>query len=142
MTLDSECIFCKIIREEIPCFKVYEDEHTLSFLDINPIAPGHALVIPKFHTPNIYEAPPEWLANTMTTVSRVARAVEASVSPGGINILQANGAGAAQSVFHIHFHVIPREADDGLTMNWDLVSGDMEAIATLAQTISRHAEPI
>lgn len=140
MILDSECIFCKIIREEIPCFKVYEDEHTLSFLDINPIAPGHALVIPKFHTPNIYEAPPEWLAHTMATVSRVARAVEASVSPSGINILQANGPGAAQSVFHIHFHIIPREADDGLTMNWDLVPGDLEAIATLAQTIAKHTE--
>ncbi len=140
MTLDSDCIFCKIIREEIPCFKVYEDEYTLSFLDINPIAPGHALVIPKFHTPNIYQAPAEWLGHTMATVSRVARAVDASVSPGGINILQANGPGAAQSVFHIHFHIIPREADDGLTMNWDLVPGDMEAIATLAQKISMQVE--
>lgn len=133
------CIFCKIIEGQIPCFKVHEDENTLAFMDINPVAPGHALIIPKFHTPNIYEAPADRLAPVMATVSRVARAVRNVLEPEGINILQANGPGAAQSVFHIHFHVIPRCADDGLTMNWGLVPGDMTEIAGLASKIALKA---
>jgi len=137
--LDADCIFCKIIRGGIPCFKVYEDDKTLSFMDINPIAPGHVLTIPKFHTPNIFEAPSEWLAPVMATVSRVARAVQAEVAPDGINILQANGPGAAQSVFHIHFHVVPRALDDGLTMNWGITPGDMTAIGTLADKLAARA---
>jgi histidine triad (HIT) family protein len=69
------CIFCKIIDGQIPCFKVHEDEKTLALMDINPVARGHALIIPKYHTPNIYEAPAEWLAPVMATVGRVSRAV-------------------------------------------------------------------
>lgn len=134
--LDDDCIFCKIIRGEIPCFKVWEDVKTLAFMDINPIATGHALIIPKFHTPNIFEAPADWLGPVMGTVSRVARAVRDEVAPDGFNILQANGEGAAQSVFHIHFHVIPRSLEDGLTMNWDMVPGDMAEIGALAEKIA------
>lgn len=135
MALDQDCIFCKIIRGEIPCFKVHEDEKTLAFMDINPIAAGHALIVPKFHTPNIYEASAEWLGPVMGTVSKVARAVRDEVKPDGINILQANDKGAAQSVFHIHFHVIPRMLEDGLTMNWGLTPGDMGAIGKLAEKL-------
>lgn len=134
--LTDDCVFCKIIRGEIPCFKVWEDDRTLAFMDINPVATGHALIIPKFHTPNIYEAPEEWLGPTLGSVSRVARAVRDEVKPDGINILQANDKGAAQSVFHIHFHVIPRILDDGLTMNWDMVPGDMAEIGDLARKIA------
>ncbi|MEX0695811.1 MAG: HIT family protein [Rhodospirillales bacterium] len=136
---DAGCIFCKIIQGQIPCFKVHEDENTLAFMDINPVAPGHALIIPKFHTPNIYAAPADRLAPVMATVRRVARAVRDELEPDGINILQANGPGAAQSVFHIHFHVIPRFTDDGLTMNWGLVPGDMTEIAQLASRIAGRA---
>lgn len=134
--LTDDCVFCKIIRGEIPCFKVWEDDRTLAFMDINPVATGHALIIPRFHTPNIYEAPEEWLGPTLGSVSRVARAVRDEVKPDGINILQANDKGAAQSVFHIHFHVIPRILDDGLTMNWDMVPGDMAEIGDLARKIA------
>jgi histidine triad (HIT) family protein len=134
--LNDDCIFCKIIRGEIPCFKVWEDAKTLAFMDINPIAAGHALIIPKFHTPNIYEAPADWMGPTLGSVSRVARAVRDEVAPDGVNILQANGEGAAQSVFHIHFHVIPRALEDGLTMNWDMVPGDMAEIGALAEKIA------
>jgi len=136
MDLDQDCIFCKIIRGEIPCFKVYEDDKTLSFMDINPIAPGHVLTIPKFHTPNIFEAPEEWLGPTLATVGRVARAVQAELAPDGINVLQANGPGAAQSVFHIHFHVVPRSMNDGLTMNWGIKPGDMTALGELSDKIA------
>ena len=133
--LQDGCIFCMIIKGEIPSFTIYEDDATKAFMDINPLTPGHALVIPKFHTPNIYEAPADSLGQVMTTVGKVSRAVDRVIAPEGINILQANGAGAGQSVFHIHFHVIPRAADDGFTMNWPQVPGNMDDIGKLAEIL-------
>ncbi|GGF60240.1 hydrolase [Terasakiella brassicae] len=135
MSLADDCIFCKILRNEIPSLKVYEDEQTYAFMDINPANPGHVLVIPKYHAPNIFEIPPEWLSACMVTVQKIALAVEKTVSPDGINILQANGEGAAQSVFHLHIHVMPRANGDDLKMNWGHNPGDMEAIAALAEEI-------
>jgi len=134
--LDDDCIFCKIIRGEIPSFKVYEDDDILAFLDVNPINKGHTLVIPKHHSRDILETPPQWIAKTFAGAGRVARAVQKTISPDGINILQANGPGAKQSVFHLHVHVIPRAMDDGLTMNWELVPGDMDELGKLAEKIA------
>jgi len=133
--LDDDCIFCKIIRGEIPAIKVYEDDASLAFMDINPIAPGHCLVIPKHHAENIMVTPPAASAAAMATVSRVAAAIDKAIAPEGMNIVQANGPGAKQSVFHIHFHIIPRRADDGLTMNWEMVPGDMAEINAIADKI-------
>ncbi|MDD9877446.1 MAG: HIT family protein [Magnetovibrio sp.] len=138
--LVEDCIFCKIIRGEIPSFKVFEDDQTFAFMDINPINPGHALVIPKFHAENLYATPDEWFGPTMATVRRVATAVDKVVQPEGMNLLQANGPGAKQSVFHLHMHIIPRSADDGATMNWELVPGDMDAIGALAEEIAAAVE--
>ena len=138
--LDDDCIFCKILRGEIPCFKVYEDDDVLAFMDVNPIAPGHALVIPKHHSKDILETPGEWVGKAFAGAGRVARAVQKTCNPEGINILQANGPGAKQSVFHLHVHVVPRSADAGLTMNWELVSGDMDAIGKLAEQIAANVE--
>ncbi len=136
--LDDDCIFCKIIRGEIPGFKVYEDDDILAFLDVNPVAVGHALVIPKHHSRDILETPPEWVAKTFAGAGRVAQAVQKTVNPDGINIVQANGPGAKQSVFHLHVHVIPRTMDDGLTMNWELVPGDMDELGKLAEKIASN----
>jgi histidine triad (HIT) family protein len=133
--LNEDCIFCKIIRGEIPSFKLYEDDLTYAFMDINPLNDGHALVIPKYHAENIYATPDEWFGPTMSTVRRIASAVNKVVRPEGINLLQANGPGAKQSVFHLHMHVIPRYADDGAGMNWEMKHGDMEAIGELAEQI-------
>jgi len=133
--LADDCIFCKIIRGQIPSFKVFENDRVFAFMDINPIQPGHSLVIPKFHTENIFEAPGEWAAATINGVQRLARAVNKTVQPDGINILQANGPGAAQSVFHLHMHVVPRIAGDELKMNWGIRPGDMDAIGALADRI-------
>ena len=133
--LNEDCIFCKIIRGEIPSFKLYEDDLTYAFMDINPLNDGHALVIPKYHAENIYTTPDEWFGPTMSTVQRIASAVNKVVRPEGINILQANGPGAKQSVFHLHMHVIPRYADDGAGMNWEMKHGDMDAIGELAEQI-------
>ncbi len=133
--LNEDCIFCKIIRGEIPSFKLYEDDLTYAFMDINPLNDGHALVIPKYHAENIYATPDEWFGPTMSTVRRIASAVNKVVRPEGINLLQANGPGAKQSVFHLHMHVIPRYADDGAGMNCEMKHGDMSSIGELAEQI-------
>ena len=138
--LDDDCIFCKILRGEIPCFKIYEDGEVLAFLDVNPLAPGHALVIPKHHARDILESPGVWTGKAFAAAGLVARAVQKTLAPDGISIVQANGPGAQQSVFHLHVHVIPRTADDGLTMNWELVPGDMDEISKLAEQIATNVE--
>jgi len=136
----EDCIFCKIVAGEIPSFKIYEDEHTLAFMDINPANRGHALAIPKAHSPNLFETPDDALAMTVATAKKVARAVQKTVSPDGINLLQANGPGAAQSVFHLHMHVIPRFDGDNLMLNWGINPGDMDEIKALSEEIAANIE--
>ena len=138
--LDDDCIFCKIIRGEIPCFKVLEDADVLALMDVNPIAPGHVLVIPKHHAKDILETPLDCVGKAFAGAGRAARAVQKTLAPDGINILQANGLGAKQSVFHLHVHVIPRGMDDGLSMNWELAPGDMDQIGRLAEQIASNVE--
>ncbi|MCW5698393.1 MAG: HIT family protein [Rhodospirillales bacterium] len=133
--LVDDCIFCKIIRTEVPCFKVYENDRNLAFMDINPANPGHCLVIPKFHAADLLTIPDDWLAGSVAAVKLVATAVQKALAPHGLNIVQANGPGAAQSVMHFHWHVLPRGEDDGLRLNWGLQPGDMDAIAILAKRI-------
>ena len=138
--LIEDCIFCKMLRNEIPCFKLYEDDLTLSFMDINPINDGHALVIPKYHSENLYTTPDAWFGPTMSAARKVATAVNKVVRPEGMNLLQANGPGAKQSVFHLHIHIIPRYAEDGVGMNWKLVPGDMGSIERLAKEIKAEVK--
>tara|TARA_B100000686_G_C16228426_1_gene683644 strand:- start:114 stop:557 length:444 start_codon:yes stop_codon:yes gene_type:complete len=136
----EDCVFCKIIRGEIPSVKLYEDQQTYSFMDINPISFGHSLVIPKHHAENIYVTPPHASGAAMIALSKVSAAINRAIEPEGINILQANGPGAKQSVFHTHFHIIPRSVDDGLTMNWELQPGDMAEIKLAAKKIRAELE--
>lgn len=140
---NDDCVFCKIIAGDIPCFKLYEDERSLAFMDINPANRGHALAIPKKHEPNLLESSEETLAVTIATARRVARAVQAAVEPDGINLVQANGPGAAQSVFHLHLHVIPRFEGDELQMNWGVPPkpGDMDEIKAVSEKIAARIEP-
>ncbi len=135
---EKDCIFCKIIQGEIKSFKIFEDEYVYSFMDINPIAPGHALVIPKFHAQDIIETPSEWIGKSFAAAGCIARAIQKSISPEGISIVQANGPGAKQSIFHLHVHVIPRSIGDELTMNWELTAGNVEEIRKLADCISAN----
>lgn len=139
---NDDCVFCKIIAGDIPCFKVYEDEHTLAFMDINPANRGHALAIPRKHEPNLMDSTDETLAVTIAAARRVARAVQAAVEPDGINLVQANGPGAAQSVFHLHLHIIPRFEGDDLKLNWGVPpkAGDMDEIKAVSETIAAHME--
>ena len=135
MSAKEDCIFCKIIAGEIPSFKLYEDDATLAFMDINPASDGHALVIPKEHASDVHTVSKEAIANTVITAKKIASAVEKTVVPGGINLVQCNGEAAGQSVFHFHMHVLPRRDGDELKMNWGLKPGDMDAIGTLAEKI-------
>ncbi len=139
-TADSDCIFCKIVAGAVPCFKIYEDDATLSFLDINPVNPGHALIIPKRHSPNLLTVPDEDLHAVMPVVKCVAAAVQEELSPDGITLNQANGPGAVQSVMHFHIHVVPRRLGDGLIVNWELRPGDKAEIAAIAERLKRAIE--
>ena len=128
MRTDPNCIFCKIVAGQIPCFKLFEDEATLAFMDINPANPGHALAIAKEHWENLRAMPAHLLGPVVATAQRVAKAVETVLKPDGFNLLQANGPGAGQSVFHFHIHILPRRDGDELKVNWGHTPGDMAAI--------------
>jgi len=110
MPYDNANIFARILRGEIPAHKVFEDEHTLSFMDVMPQSDGHTLVIPKAAAENLFDLAPETLSATILATQRVARAVKKAFDPPGLMLVQLNGAGAGQSVFHIHFHIVPRYA--------------------------------
>ena len=130
-----DCIFCKIIAGEIPCFKIYEDDDTLAFMDINPANEGHALVIPKEHSADVYAVSDAAISSSVIAAKNVAIAIQKTLRPDGINLLQCNGPAAAQSVLHFHLHVLPRREGDELKLNWGLEPGDMDAIGQLAERI-------
>ena len=135
MATDPKCVFCKIVAGKIPCFKLYEDSETLAFMDINPVHDGHCLVIPKAHHATVFVLPAACFAAVGATAIKIADAVNAAVSPDGLNLLQANGPGAAQSVAHFHLHVLPRRMNDGLAVNWTPKPGDRARIAEIAERI-------
>jgi histidine triad (HIT) family protein len=135
MSAGADCIFCKIVAGTIPCFKLFEDDDTLSFMDINPASVGHCLVIPKLHAPNVFAMDEQALGAAMHTAKRVATAVNTALTPDGLNLLQANGPGAAQSVHHFHIHVLPRTIGDELALNWPVAAGDMDIISAIADRI-------
>ena len=115
----SETIFSKIIRGEIPCHRVYEDAQVLAFLDINPLCEGHTLVIPKEPVATVDKLTDEAAAAIGRVLPRISRAVLQATGATEFNILQNNGPGAHQAVFHVHFHVIPKFADGrGLGLEW------------------------
>ena len=116
MAYDPSNVFARILRGEIPAHKVHEDEHTLAFMDVMPQSEGHTLVIPKAAAENIFELEPDALAATILATQRVARAARRAFDAPGVMIAQLNGAGAGQTVFHIHFHVIPRY--DGIDLRF------------------------
>ena len=114
----AETIFGKILRGEIPCHKLYEDDHVLAFLDIFPLSRGHCLVIPKEPAETLDQLSEDAAAALGRVLPRIARAVLAATGASAFNILQNNGAAAHQAVFHVHFHIIPRLDDGGLGIGW------------------------
>jgi histidine triad (HIT) family protein len=111
MAYDKDNIFAKILRAEIPCVKVFEDGKTLAFMDVMPEADGHVLVVPKEGAETILDLSSEGLAAMMATTQKVARAVDKALAPDGILLKQYNRPAAGQSVFHVHFHIVPRWED-------------------------------
>lgn len=135
MKTDPNCIFCKMIIGQMPCFKLFEDDDTLAFMDIYPANDGHCLVAAKEHYPTLFDISDEAFAAVWRSVSRVARAVNQALLPVGLNLVQANGAAAHQSVMHFHVHVLPRKRGDQLKLNWGVKPGDPETIAAFAEKI-------
>lgn len=131
----EDCVFCKIIEGELPSMKIDEDASTLTFMDIHPLSSGHCLVVPKHHVATIFEADVRDLEAVMVTAKRVALAIQESLRPDGLNMFQANGAAAFQSVPHFHLHLIPRWTDDGKGFEWMTVPGNREAIMKMGERI-------
>ena len=130
-----DCVFCKIIDGQLPSMKIDEDASTLTFMDINPLSSGHCLVVPKRHVTTIFEADVRDLEAAIGAAKRVAVAIREALRPDGLNVLQANGAAAFQSVPHFHLHLIPRWANDGKGFDWKLVPGNREAIMKTGERI-------
>lgn len=138
----KDCIFCKIIAGEIPSAKVYEDEEVFAFLDITQVTPGHTLVIPKKHIENLMEYTEDEIAEVSKRLPKIARAIlKAFPNAEGINLINNNGEAAYQSVFHSHFHLIPRyDEDDGFSMQFIPSEHEQEEFQARAQKIAEHIE--
>lgn len=129
---DPDCLFCKILSGELPAQIVDEDERTVSFMDINPATPGHALVVPRAHATDLYELPQEDMAATAIAAQRLALRVRDALGADGVNLLNACRPAAWQTVYHYHVHVIPRYGGDPLKLPWIPTAGDADAIAASA----------
>lgn len=140
MTYDPDNVFAKILRDELPSVKVYEDELTLAFMDAMPQAEGHTLVVPREPAENIFDLSPEGASALIRTTRKVARAVQQALEAPGLMIAQLNGAAAGQSVFHVHFHVIPRQQGFNLKLH-ARERVDPERLEATALKIRRHLEP-
>jgi histidine triad (HIT) family protein len=134
---DEDNIFARIIRGEIPAAKVFEDAHVLAFMDVFPQSRGHVLVISKkSKARNLLDVKPEVLSHVMLDVQKVAKAINAALKPDGIVLTQFNGAAAGQTVFHLHFHLIPRWSDQPLRPHGEGGMADTAELAALAQQIA------
>ena len=131
-----DCIFCKIIAGEIPSIKVFEDGNTVAFMDINPLSEGHLLVVPKKHFTTLFDADDESLAQTFSVVRKLALALQKALGIDSLNLLQANGRWAVQSVPHFHIHVIPRRENDGVPLDPELKPGNVKQVRKTGEAIA------
>jgi histidine triad (HIT) family protein len=134
---EQDCIFCKILAGELPASIVDEDERTISFMDIAPATRGHALVIPREHSPDLLSIGERDLTAVTLAAQRLARRSKERLGADGVNLLNSCGAVAFQTVFHFHLHVIPRYEGDGLRLPWVPTPGDSQEIAAAAQELGR-----
>ncbi len=134
----DDCIFCKMVADQIPVTKIYEDEIVLAFLDIGPISDGHTLVILKQHFEKLHECPPQLLGQLASCLIKIARAVASAMKPDGYNVLCNNGRAAGQLVGHLHFHIIPRNSGDGLFSRWPAYKYEEGKIGEIATRIRKN----
>lgn len=133
MTTESECIFCKIVAGDIPAEKIYEDDRTIAFMDVNPGTRGHTLVVPKKHAKDLLEIDPDELAAVTRSAQTVSRRAMERLEADGVNLLNCCGSEAWQTVFHFHLHVVPRYVDDPLQLPWIPAAGEPDEIAEAAK---------
>lgn len=136
----SPTVFTKIANGEIPSARVYEDDETLAFMDINPASRGHTLVISRGEYPTLLDVPPDVVAAVAHTTQRIARAIMRALTPDGFNVMQNNGSAAGQVVFHYHVHIVPRWKDDHVSPFGRQKGADPAELETIAQTIKAHLE--
>ncbi len=133
----TACIFCRIVAREIPAAVVFEDEHTLAFMDAGQVNPGHVLVAAKGHAENLYELSDAQAGALLRTAARVARAIRDAYEPQGLSVYQANGKAAWQTVFHYHMHLLPRHDGDGMALTWPAKNPPREKLAEYAAAIRK-----
>ena len=134
---DPDCLFCKIVAGEVPSTIVAQDERTVAFMDINPATRGHVLVVPRAHSRDLHDIDVADLAAVAATAQRVAARALERLHADGVNLLNASGPAAWQTVFHFHVHVIPRYEGDPLRLPWDPAPGDSEEIAAAGALLAR-----
>lgn len=137
---EEKSIFTRIIEGEIPCFKIFENEYVYSFLDINPACPGHVLVIPKEPAPYLHELSPESSSELGKALPRICKSIIEITGASSYNIIQNNGSEAGQTVFHVHFHIIPKYPESTHSFTWKTVKLDKKAALELSQKISDNIE--
>ncbi len=134
----SDCVFCRIVAGQIPSTKVHEDEHTLAFMDLGQVNPGHVLVAVKKHAANLFELDDVQAAAVARTSTRVARAIRDAFAPAGLSVYQANGKAAGQTVFHYHVHLLPRHEADGMELTWPVKNPPREKLEAYAAEIKKR----
>ena len=131
----SDCVFCKIVAGQIPSTRVYEDEHTLAFMDIGHVNPGHTLVAVKKHAANVFELDEAQAEAIARAIVKISRALKKTFEPEGLSVYQANGKAAGQTVFHYHVHLLPRHAGDGMELTWPVKNPPRETLEAHAAKI-------
>ena len=133
----SDCVFCRIVAKQIPASVVYEDQHTLAFMDLGQVNPGHVLVATKLHVETVFGLDDGLAAAVFRTTARIARATRAAFNAPGMTLFQANGKAGAQTVFHFHMHVLPRWEDDGMNLAWPVKNPPWDTLQAYGEEIRK-----
>ena len=128
----SHCVFCRIVAREIPATVVHEDEHTLAFMDLGQVNPGHVLIAVRAHAENVFALEARQAAAVSAAMLKVARAIRDAFQPEGLSVYQANGKAAGQTVFHYHVHLVPRHEGDGMALTWPVKNPPREKLEEAA----------